>query len=45
MKKKIICVIILEILIAFLLVIFADKIREIKIFEFFIDHFRDIMSY
>lgn len=44
-KKKIILIIAIEIILAFVFVMSWDKLREIKILEFFVTHFRDILSY
>ena len=41
--RKIIFIIIIELLLAFLFVMFWDKIKGIKILDFFVEHFRDIM--
>ncbi len=43
--RKIIFIIIIELLLAFLFVMFWDKLKDIKILDFFVEHFRDIMWY
>lgn len=43
--RKIIFIIIIELLLSFLFVMFWDKLKEIMILDFFVEHFRDIMWY
>lgn len=43
--RKIIFIITIELLLAFLFVMFWDQLKEIKILDFFVEHFREIMWY